>query len=141
MSDEDKKKLSPLYEKFDAYVAPKSNPIFARFKFYSKDQGQSESFEDFVTELILLVKDCGFDKPDEMVRDRIVYGTNSKHVRQKLIIKGSELTLDIAVDIARTYEISQSQLQSFYLLFELSIIYTGCCNICINLNLIQNYEL
>ena len=46
-----------------------------------------------------------------MVRDRVVIGCYSKKVREKLTQEGSELTLDKAVDIARTQEMSNSQLQ------------------------------
>jgi len=41
--------------------------------------------EQFVTDLKLLVRDCSFKEPDEMIRDRIVFGTNSRKIREKLI--------------------------------------------------------
>ena len=44
-----------------------------------------------------------------MIRDRIVFGTNSSRVREKLISVGADLTSDRAVDISRTYELSQLQ--------------------------------
>ena len=47
-----------------------------------------------------------------MIRDRIVFGTNSRKIREKLINEGKELTLDKAIDIARTYEMSQSQMEA-----------------------------
>ena len=47
-----------------------------------------------------------------MVRDRIVFRTKSSKVREKLINEGSDLTLEKALDIARTYEFSQKQLQA-----------------------------
>ena len=47
-----------------------------------------------------------------MVGDRIVVGTNSSKVREKLILEGAKLTLDKAIQIARTYETSQAQLKS-----------------------------
>ena len=112
VSADEKKKLATYYTKFEEYVTPKSNPVFARYKFYNKQQDRGESFDHFLTELKLLVKDCSFDQPDEMVRDRIVFGTSSPAVREKLINKGSDLTLAIAVDIARTHELSQSQLRA-----------------------------
>ena len=112
VSEEEKKKLATYYTKFSAYVTPKSNPVFSRYKFYNKCQDAGESFDHFVTELKLLVKDCAFEKSDEMVRDRIVFGTNSPVVREKLINKGADLTLDTAIDIARTHELSQSQLRA-----------------------------
>ena len=45
-----------------------------------------------------------------MICDRIVFGTNSPKVREKLISKGSALTLDKTVELARSFEASQAQL-------------------------------
>ena len=74
-------------------------------------QQEKELFEQFHTKQRVEVKDCGYKDPDGMVRDRVVIGCYSKKVRQKLIQEGSELTLDKAVNIARTQEMSNSQLQ------------------------------
>jgi len=62
--------------------------------------------------LKLLVKDCGYADPDEMVRDRVVIGCYSSKAREKLIHGGSDLKLEKAIDVARTEEISQAQLQT-----------------------------
>ncbi|KAK7102741.1 hypothetical protein V1264_020922 [Littorina saxatilis] len=40
LSDEQQKKLQNYYDGFKAYVQPKSNPIFARYKFHSKYRHQ-----------------------------------------------------------------------------------------------------
>ena len=47
-----------------------------------------------------------------MVRNRVVIGCYLQKVREKLIQEGSELTLEKAVDMVRTQEMSNSQLQS-----------------------------
>ena len=47
-----------------------------------------------------------------MIRDRMVFGTNSLKVREKLISKGSALTLDKAVELARSFQASQAQLSA-----------------------------
>ena len=65
-----------------------------------------------MTKLKIEVKDCGYKDLDEMVRDRVVIGCYSQKVREKLIQEGSELTLEKAVDIARTQEMSNTWLQS-----------------------------
>jgi len=71
---------------------------------FTKEHKQSQ----FVTRnLRLLVRECSFKEPDEMIRDRIVFGRNSRKIREKLVNEGKELTHDRAVDIARTYEMSQ----------------------------------
>ncbi|CAC5365290.1 unnamed protein product [Mytilus coruscus] len=112
MSAEDQKKLDKYYENFEAYVKPKSNQVFSSYKFQCRLQKTNETCEEFVTDLKVLVKDCQYANPDRMVRDRIVFGTKSSEVREKLINEGSELTLEKALDIARTYELSQRQLQT-----------------------------
>ena len=88
---------------YTKYVTPKANTVYARNKFHSKVQGQQEPIEQFVKELKLLTKDCSFKDPEEMIRDRTVFGTNSSRVREKLINVGADLTLDQAVDTSRTY--------------------------------------
>ena len=110
--DRDKLQLKPIYTRFEGHIAPKSNPIFARFKFYNRMQGQAEPVEQYITDLKLLAKDCAFDNADEMIRDRIVFGTNSQKVRERLFSEGGELTLDKAASIARNYELAKDQLKS-----------------------------
>ena len=111
LTSEESKKLSTYYEKFEAYVKPKSNNIFSRYKFHTIVQQEKESFEQFLTKLKIEVKDCGYKEPDEMVRDRVVIGCYSQKLREKLIQEGSELTLEKAVDIAQTQEMSCTQLR------------------------------
>lgn len=113
LGDNEAKLLKTYYDKFEAYVIPKKNTIFARYKFHEKIQQPGESFEGFVTALKLLVKDCDYANKEEMVRDRIVFGINSTKVREKLLNVGSELTLDKAIDVARAYELAQAQIKSF----------------------------
>ena len=93
-------------------MKPKSNRVFARYKFHQKVQQEGESFEQFLTDLKLLVKDCGYGDPDEMVQDRVVIGCHSTKTREKLIQEGSDLTLEKAIDIARTDEMSKTQLET-----------------------------
>lgn len=112
LNADDSKDLTVLYQKFEEYVKPKSNQVFSSYKFQCRVQSATESCEEFVTDLKVLVKDCGYENPDRMVRDRIVFGTKSSKVREKLINEGSELTLEKALDIARTFELSQKQLQT-----------------------------
>lgn len=84
ISEADAKKLNTYYDKFKNYVQPKLNPIFARYKFNNELQGSS-SIDQFVTRLKLLATDCSFTNSDEMIRDRIVFGTSSAKVREKLM--------------------------------------------------------
>ncbi|XP_062576025.1 uncharacterized protein K02A2.6-like [Saccostrea cucullata] len=109
-SNDDMKKLQPHYDRFLRYVQPKLNPIFARYKFNNEVQG-TNTFDQFVTKLKLLARDCNFSDAEEMIRDRIVFGIQSEKIREKLINVGEALTLDKAVQIAQAYEYSQEQLK------------------------------
>ena len=46
-----------------------------------------------------------------MVRDRLLYGTNSQKVCEKFINRGSDLNLKSAIDIARAHESAMAQLK------------------------------
>ena len=46
---EESKKLTSYYEKSEAYVKPKSNNIFARYKFHNIIQQEKKPFEQFLT--------------------------------------------------------------------------------------------
>jgi hypothetical protein len=110
-TNEEKKVLNTYYTRFMQYVQPKLNPVFSRFKFNNEVQGQ-QSIEQFVIRLRLLAKDCQHNDADEMIRDRIVFGTNSSKIREKLINEGDKLILDKAIQIAQNHEYSQEQLKS-----------------------------
>ena len=86
------KTLNTHFTKYEAYGKPKSNRVFARYKFHQKFQQESESFEQFLTDLKLLVKDCGYGDPDEMVRERVVIACHSTNTREKLVQEGSDFT-------------------------------------------------
>ena len=47
-----------------------------------------------------------------MVRDRVVIACHATKTRQKLNQEGSDLTLEKAIDIARTDEMSKTQLET-----------------------------
>ena len=61
-----------------------------------------------------MIRDCNYPAEfrNEMVRDHIVYGVRSSKIREKMIMEGSELTLEKCLDIAHTYELSQAQAEA-----------------------------
>lgn len=112
LSADEAKILKSYYDCFTVYFEPKANVIFARYKFHEKVQGEHEPFEEFMTDLRLLVKDCNYANSDEMILDRIVFGIHSPKVRENLLNAGSELTLEKAIDVARSHELAQAQLKT-----------------------------
>lgn len=112
LSEKNSKKFSVIKEKFEDLVKPKSNRVYSRYRFLSRTQKEGETFENFLTNLRLLVKKCGYQDQDDVIRDAIVYGIQDDKVREKCIGEGSNLTLEKAINFARTSYISMQQIQS-----------------------------
>ena len=106
LTEDEKKSLEAHFKKFKEHVQPTLNPVFARYKYNNEVQG-TQSIEQFVIRLRLLIKDCQYANEDEMLRDRIVFGTNSHKVREKLINEGEKLDLKKAIQIAQSHEYAQ----------------------------------
>ena len=77
--------LEGVYAKFAHHVAPKTNRIRATVEFNRRKQGENEKFDNFVTDLKILVKDCGYLEDDRMVRDCIVLRSYNETVQEKCI--------------------------------------------------------
>ena len=112
ITDAEKKSPATLFAKFKAHTAPRTNKVFARYIFQERKQGAKETFDNFVTDLRNLVKDCEYQAPNEMVRDRIVGGILSQDVREKMLDEGDKLTMEKAIDIALNHEITKRHLKS-----------------------------
>ena len=110
LTADERKRLKTYLDKFEAHVKPKTNIVYNRYKFQSRVQNE-EPFDQFVIDLQTLVRDCAYDNPEEMVRDRIVFGIKSQKAREKLICEGSDLTLNKTLDLVRSYEIAKAQSQ------------------------------
>ena len=76
------------------------------------DQRESETIDQYLTELRQIAANCDFDSitPDQLLRDRLVTGTRNAKVRENLL-KEKKLTLEKAVDIARAAESTAAQIK------------------------------
>jgi transposase InsO family protein len=96
--------------KFNEHFIPKRNVIHERARFYSRQQLQGESVEQFLRTLRELSATCDFgQQEEESVRDRLVLGLIDTEVSQKLQLQ-ADLTLKDAVDTARHHELIKAQL-------------------------------
>ena len=97
----DAMKLEPVIAKFDEYMNPKKNIPYLRYKFFSYNQIEGQSIDDYVTELKLKSSHCEFGTlKASLIRDRIVAGVKEKKVQERLL-REPELTLEKAIDICR----------------------------------------
>lgn len=96
----------------DGHFLPKKNVIYERYVFNSCMQGKEEPVEDYVARLKEMANNCEYGAlTDQLIRDRLVIGTNNRDVRVRLL-RESELKLEKAVDICRTYEMTERRLQA-----------------------------
>ena len=105
---EDKKDYETVKRKFRDYCCPLKNEVLESFAFNRRDQGESESFDSFLTDLRLKAATCGYEtQTDRMIRDRIVHGIFDKGVQQKLLRQEGKLSLDKAITICKAAELSK----------------------------------
>ncbi|KAJ8366952.1 hypothetical protein AAFF_G00336410 [Aldrovandia affinis] len=109
----DSDRYAKVIEKFEEYCTPRKNEIFERYVFRSRVQAESESIEQFVTDLRLKSQSCNFGTLcDSLIRDQIVIGVLDKKVRMQLL-KEPDLSLDKAIRICQASESAKMQLKSF----------------------------
>ena len=94
-----------IIEKLEAFAKGTINETLERHTFNSRSQEEGECFDDFLTELKVLLKNCNFcaNCVDGLLRDRIVSGIRDSSLRQKLL-SDTDLTLKKAEDACRAKE-------------------------------------
>ena len=80
-----------MWTKLEGAVSAGCNEIVASKKFKKRIQKPKETITSFVTDLMLLVKDCSYVDEDRQVRDQFVYGVSDDDLKEKLLEKGNTL--------------------------------------------------
>ncbi|XP_044766427.1 uncharacterized protein LOC123322548 [Coccinella septempunctata] len=98
-------------EKFEAYFIPSVNVTYERYIFFTRDMEESETVDEYVTQLKQLSKNCEFEKlTDSLIKDRLVLGIKDKNVKDRLL-RTKNLDLIKAVEICKSAEITNKQLE------------------------------
>ena len=105
LSEDEKKDYKEIIKKLEEFARGTVNETLERHNFNNRNQEEGESFDDFLTELKVLRKNCNFCPTcsDGLLRDRIVGGTRDAALRQKLLSE-DKLTLKKTEDICRSRE-------------------------------------
>ena len=108
----DENKVNTIMAKFEAYCYPRKNVTWERHVFNTRNQQIGETIDQYVTDLKTKAKTCEFGTlTDSLIRDRIVCGIINDQTRGRLL-REPELTLQKALDICRTNEITTVQMKS-----------------------------
>ena len=110
--DDDEAKILPVLAKFEQYCQPRKNTPFERYRFNRRSQEQGESYDQYRTALRKLGESCEFQTitPDEILRDRLVFGIRDPKVRERLL-RESNLTLGKTDEICRAAESMMIQMK------------------------------
>lgn len=84
-SDDEKKKLSRYWKRFEDYVASRINFRLARYKLPTVKQEPSETVDSFLKKVRVLAKKCKYTNPDEHIIDALIFGSNNPRVQSKLL--------------------------------------------------------
>ena len=108
----DANKIAPVLQKFAEYCQPRKNVPFERYRLNRRTQEAGESYDQYKTVLRKLAASCDFDTitPDEMLRDRLVFGIRDSKVRERLL-RESNLSLAKTDEICCASESMQSQMK------------------------------
>ena len=108
-NDGDDRKIVPVLGKFKKYCQPRRNVPFGRYRFNLRSQ---ESGETYRTAFRKIAKNCDFTSitADEILRDRLVFGTRDSKTRERLL-RASDLTLKMTDEICRSAESMLAQIK------------------------------
>ena len=93
-----------LTEKLREYLSPKPVVISERFRFFKRDQRETESIREYIAEIRRLSEHCEFkDTLSEALRDKFVCGLRSENI-QKRLLSEQNLSFERAVEISQAME-------------------------------------
>ena len=108
----DQAKIAPVWQKYEEYCEPRRNVPFERYRFNCRMQEAGETYDQYRTALLKLAEGCDFQTitPDQILRDRLVFGVRDPKVRERLL-REAKLTLAKTDEICHAAESMLTQLK------------------------------
>ena len=111
-NEEDKEDIEKVIEKFESFCVGKTNLTYERYIFHTCTQGESESFDSYLTKVRKLSKTCNYGALEhELITDRLVLGIRDNGLRKRLL-QEDKLTIDKCIDMCRAAEASSTKVKS-----------------------------
>lgn len=89
---EEQETVDSRREVLEKYCTPKKNVAMCAFNFFTRKEGQVESFDSFYTDLRHLSRACEFGaQEDKLIKCQIILGINSDQTQEKLLREDPEL--------------------------------------------------
>ena len=105
LSEDDHKDIAKIMDTMEIFAKGIVNETLERHSFNTRNQKDGEPFDDYITDLKTLSKNCNFcnDCHNGLIRDRIVGGITNNKLRKKLLAE-HKLTLKKTEDLCRAHE-------------------------------------
>ena len=116
LTDDARKKLSVLWNGFARMIEPKTNYRLNRFNLQRYRQAEHESVDEYMTRCTLQAKKCNFRdaiETDERLIEQLTVGIKHARIQEKLLSHDATLTLNGAMDMARTFEATMTDMKQF----------------------------
>ena len=98
------------FRRLERYFAPKQNVCVERYRFRNRGQHQGETTAQWVPVPRQLASTCEYGAlTDEFTLDQVIEKTLSSKIRQRLLMEGSELSLERTLTIADTLESAERE--------------------------------
>ncbi|CAC5379298.1 unnamed protein product [Mytilus coruscus] len=111
-SEDDKKDITKVIEKFEAFCIGITNETFERYTFNICNHCETENTDTYVSKLRKLAKTCNYqDSIEILIRDTIVCGIRDNTARKRLL-QEDKLTLNKCIDICRALESTTAKMKT-----------------------------
>ena len=136
LSTAEKKDPGKVFKRFIDQMKPPQNPRINRLQLSRLAMDEAEAVDVFVNRCQRLAQKCEFDSDKERdgrVVELLIATTHLPDLRKELLANGMEMTLDEAVEIARTHEAAMDQEQDMKRTSEvvqINALRAGKCTYC-----------
>ncbi|GFS05246.1 transposon Ty3-I Gag-Pol polyprotein [Elysia marginata] len=90
-----------VFRKFEEYVRPKKNKRMSRHKLKNRKQTSTETFTNYVKDLKVILMDCEYENPKDILIGCIIDGVADAKLQEKLLDRGEGLTLAKALELGQ----------------------------------------
>ena len=106
-------KLQTYWDLLDEEFKPKGNKLLSIIELWTRSKQGDKNLNQWLTQIYNLVNICKYpeNSTDRIIRDVLIVGCNSNHVRDKIIRQGEAVTLNQVIEILQTEESTHSTMQ------------------------------
>ena len=111
-ADGDDMKLDKILEKFEAYLAPRKNVTYSRYKFFTYREEEGMSFNKYLPEMKKLGGDCELGTlQNSLLKDMLIIGLLDKRIQEDLL-RDSNVTSEQVLSTCPNAELTRQQAKS-----------------------------